>query len=604
MAEGGQYTDFIGGLVRGDVSPPTSGQLDALLHWLVGRHNPAAESIAAAFHAQGVAEDSAQERTLLYLDAVLFSHEKDPYRLFGLMPGCDLDAIRARHKRLLQVFHPDRHKDHEQWFTERSERLNQAYAYLKAHHGRPHSTLSSATITPPPAPRRPARTATAPARSPWQSLAANRGALRRQLKAHLGSSDHLERRVYIILFAVPVVLLVVVYLKQSEPLEQHKPAAPVNTEEHTQVAGNGPAAIHLRKEAAASSSSALPQRAAATPAPEQRPAEHSPASESIQAGTTATPAKAWPNTRHNAWPNARPRHHLPPTRAHAAVHRAATTPAPEQRPAEHSPASDSILAGTTATPANAWPNARPRRHLPPPRTHTAAHVDEKAPAARAPDTMKLAAADTRQAQRLAKPLPAAKPPRAPREQAAPRSTTIIETAEAATADTAAPGQGPAPRDPAPAAPKPKAAKPERRDTKSQPTPTPIQAAKAETTPAQQPADDLAAVKALLRQYRSAYNRSDIDQFARLFGDNAETKHARNRTEITRKYEALFQRTSERDLVFSHVRITKLGNHEYRVNTRYTVNWTYPDGESKTDTGQFEMLLVRVDNELKIRRLDY
>ncbi len=173
--------------------------------------------------------------------------------------------------------------------------------------------------------------------------------------------------------------------------------------------------------------------------------------------------------------------------------------------------------------------------------------------------MKLAAADTRQAQRLAKPLPAAKPPRAPREQAAPRSTTLIETAEAATADTAAPGQGPAPRDPAPAAPKPKAAKPERRDTKSQPTPTPIQAAKAETTPAQQPADDLAAVKALLRQYRSAYNRSDIDQFARLFGDNAETKHARNRTEITRKYEALFQRTSERDLVFSHVRITKLGN---------------------------------------------
>lgn len=213
-----KYGSFVGSLIRDEVPAASATEFEALLHWLAGRRNDAAASMKEAFDAHDVSSEAARHHALRYLDHSLFRHQQDYYRLFGLKPDCSFSAIRARHKQLLQTFHPDRHSDDQDWFTMRTEQLNRAYAYLKSNHGKPRSTAAS----PRPAARpTPDGTRTRRAEAPratkrWKSAAAYKVWLRRNLKMFIGNPARFERRLYIVLYSVPAILFLIVYLNQLE----------------------------------------------------------------------------------------------------------------------------------------------------------------------------------------------------------------------------------------------------------------------------------------------------------------------------------------------------------------------------------------------------
>lgn len=209
------YGQFIGRLVRGEIPTASTAELDALLHWLAGRSNEQAAAVATAFNAHGASTDTARRHALRYLDSTLFRRHHDYYRLFGLSPNASLSAIRTRHKQLLQTFHPDRHTQDRDWFTNRTEQLNRAYAYLKRHHGKPRPVADAPrAATAAAAPRR--TQAAAPARRKQRpSLAVYKARLRRRLQAYLGNPLRFERRLYIVLYSVPAILFLLAYLNHA-----------------------------------------------------------------------------------------------------------------------------------------------------------------------------------------------------------------------------------------------------------------------------------------------------------------------------------------------------------------------------------------------------
>lgn len=206
---------LIARLVRGEVPAASRVELDALLHWLAGRRNEAALSIAAAFYSHGMSDGPARRLVLGYLDRVLFCHQQDPLRLFGLTPRCSKDEIRARHKQLLQTFHPDRHADHHDWFTARTEQLNEAYAYLQRHHGRSRSGPAASGAGRAKAGSRHEGPARGTRRTPAGRGAVFKLKLREQLKSYVGNPIRFERRLYIVLYSIPAVLFLVIYLSHG-----------------------------------------------------------------------------------------------------------------------------------------------------------------------------------------------------------------------------------------------------------------------------------------------------------------------------------------------------------------------------------------------------
>jgi len=219
---------FILDLVDGG-SPKASGiEFDALMHWLGGRSNSSSGSITQAFDELGIPPESAKSHVLRYLDRTLFRNEGDYYRLLGVTPGCSFSEIRARHKQLLQTFHPDRHLKDQEWFTKKTELINRAYAHLKARNDKPQLAAATTYRTTPVTSRK-ARSAGTSNPGFWRKLAASKGTIRRTLKRHLGSPAVFERRLYIILIVVPVLLLVIVFLNQAGT-KQEKELNPPTTE--------------------------------------------------------------------------------------------------------------------------------------------------------------------------------------------------------------------------------------------------------------------------------------------------------------------------------------------------------------------------------------
>lgn len=208
------YKEFVSKLVDGEAPVVETEELDAVLHWLVGRHTEAAKSVQIAFDELGVSAKAARRGTLRYLDTALFRDKPDYYALLGLSANCDDTEIRNRHKKLLQIFHPDRHTEDRDWFTERAERLNEAYAYLRKHHKR-HQTESRTYTTPTPDLGKAGHGTRRP-RSRWRTLTARKAKLRQRLYAYLGSSERVERRLYIILYSIPAALLAFVYFNQPD----------------------------------------------------------------------------------------------------------------------------------------------------------------------------------------------------------------------------------------------------------------------------------------------------------------------------------------------------------------------------------------------------
>jgi len=559
------------------------------MHWLVGRDSDSARAIGQAFDRRDLSRSQARRHVLLYLDNTLFVHDRDPYRLLGLTPDCDMDAIRARHKRMLQVFHPDRHADEQGWFTDRSERLNRAYAYLKANHGKPGSTAipDAATVTggPTPSPARPKRPT--PPRQPKPRVS-RREDLRRRLRARLGNPEHLQQRIYLLLFAVPVLLLLLLYLSSrpstevAEPTvvedqEQSKPATAATEEtmagaepfsldgiydppvlDETDIASteHETEEININDDLETTDPETAPQSVAGTNARQrvELPASilSAPAPDHFK-----TPPYRPNIARIDNETESSPGHiGLPDDRGNANdfVH-------PDVRLSTITPFAPSEVFESQATAAEPTPETDT------PKTHPAEPADtEPAHSEPADTTTDQGTTDTQTASLESTPTETNSRKNAsetPDPSDTERTTEQSETQQASTT----------------------ASSPEPATRPEQPSP-------------------IERVNALLNDYQNAYNTSNIDAFTRLFDDEARTKNAGNKTAIRNKYGKLFRETRYQNLALRDISIRPLGSNEYRVKTAFKVEWQYPGGERNSSSGEITIQLITVDGELKITRLDY
>lgn len=583
------YDAFVSQLVRGEIPTAQPEERDALLHWLVGRDTPAGHAIQQAFDSHGTAVVDAQRLTLLYLDAVLFCHDADPYRLFGLLPGCDFADIRARHKRLLQVFHPDRHRDHQAWFTKRSERINHAYAYLKEHHGRPERRTAQRTVPAnrPSAPR-PSRGTSPWSARQWRALWASRGKLRQQLKTHLGNAARLERRLYIVLAAVPVLVLMIVYLNQPDITEPYGDAQLAKAKTGADDAERIPVrhAPHPPDALIAIVPVAANTGTADADGPLPKTPDIAALNATLVAVQTFDDAAIWENVITDLANTA-----ADTTRIDQALaadpgdtSSVATMASTESPPSAATPNGDQPTRKSSAAISSLGPNSG---NSPPPETA------ERQPAeqvASSEHEMRAAAAG----QEVPPPKNAAED-----KQLQPSEPTPDVVADSKPKTVSAPDTSAvASRDHgAKSAPQ----QPSRRSSASRPKQTANAAAKSEKPRTDQ---RLMAVKALLDRYQAAYSASDIDRFGALFQRDAQTKYAGGRQEIKKKYGEFFRSTSQRSVKFKDVRIRLLGDRQFQVLADYTAAWTFPGGRTDSTSGQFNIHLTSVGDELKIWRLNY
>lgn len=103
--------------------------LDALLVWLSNPDNPRAAELARAIERQRLARDQASASAYRLLDQQLFTGDVPPSpAALGFAPGTEAKCAKQRYRRLMQVYHPDRHPDCTAWATRRTEQINRAFA--------------------------------------------------------------------------------------------------------------------------------------------------------------------------------------------------------------------------------------------------------------------------------------------------------------------------------------------------------------------------------------------------------------------------------------------------------------------------------------------
>jgi hypothetical protein len=103
--------------------------LDALLVWLSNPDNPRAAELGQAIERQRLARDQASASAYLLLDQQLFAGDALPSpTALGFASGTEATRAKQRYRRLMQVYHPDRHPDRTAWATRRTEQINRAFA--------------------------------------------------------------------------------------------------------------------------------------------------------------------------------------------------------------------------------------------------------------------------------------------------------------------------------------------------------------------------------------------------------------------------------------------------------------------------------------------
>ena len=102
--------------------------LDALLVWLSNPDNPRVAELERAI-GQRLTRDQAGASAYRLLDRQLFADEAPPSpATLGFVPGTAATHAKQRYRRLMQVYHPDRHPERTAWATRRTEQINRAFA--------------------------------------------------------------------------------------------------------------------------------------------------------------------------------------------------------------------------------------------------------------------------------------------------------------------------------------------------------------------------------------------------------------------------------------------------------------------------------------------
>jgi hypothetical protein len=112
--------------------------LDALLGWLMRPDVDAWAPLNVALRACGVSREQAVAQAFALLDAcVMDADTETPERVLGLRRDADPEVIKQRYRRLIAVYHPDRHADGGRDLNARTDRINRAYRALQRRQSEP-----------------------------------------------------------------------------------------------------------------------------------------------------------------------------------------------------------------------------------------------------------------------------------------------------------------------------------------------------------------------------------------------------------------------------------------------------------------------------------
>lgn len=115
-------------LARPDSTPAVlESHLDDVLLWLSNPDHPRACRLERAIARVGLTRSEAATRAYTRLDHWLFDAPGSAARTLGLAEDAHPALAKQRYRRLVQVYHPDRHPDRTAWATQRTERLNRAF---------------------------------------------------------------------------------------------------------------------------------------------------------------------------------------------------------------------------------------------------------------------------------------------------------------------------------------------------------------------------------------------------------------------------------------------------------------------------------------------
>lgn len=177
--------------------------LDALIRWLSGASSPDANAIDQALIKKDMEPGNAGNLALALLERVLFADGADAFAQLGLAFNATEAEIRARYKRLVRVFHPDRQLGESDWLHDCTQKLNLAHEEaLKLTQAPAASTTPSDAKSPDAAKGRYGTRYAGPSK-------------RDQVRAKLGTAQALQRKAFVILGGIA--LFSVFYLWMSMP---------------------------------------------------------------------------------------------------------------------------------------------------------------------------------------------------------------------------------------------------------------------------------------------------------------------------------------------------------------------------------------------------
>ena len=87
--------------------------------------------IAQTAQLRGLSTQEIVSRAGFLLACLDIPGDDDPYTILGVSPAAAPEEIREAWRKRLSLCHPDRHREHAEWFNKQAARLNEAYQVLK-----------------------------------------------------------------------------------------------------------------------------------------------------------------------------------------------------------------------------------------------------------------------------------------------------------------------------------------------------------------------------------------------------------------------------------------------------------------------------------------
>jgi len=104
--------------------------LDQIIRWITGRPADSTTALDQEIEKLGLEPAMARTRALIIINRMMLSRQ-DPWQALGVRRGTNVDEVRVRYKRLMQVFHPDRGFADSDWLSDCTARLHWAHDAIR-----------------------------------------------------------------------------------------------------------------------------------------------------------------------------------------------------------------------------------------------------------------------------------------------------------------------------------------------------------------------------------------------------------------------------------------------------------------------------------------